>query len=89
MQAHETADIGDQPLDSHVHLAGVRALDLFAVDLQPQIGALETGELIRGDQPRAERREGIGALALDPLTGAFELKLALGVVVVEGEPRDV
>ena len=48
----------------------VRVLPRLAVDPQPQAEALRVGDLVGGDQPRAERVEGLAALALGPLAAA-------------------
>src|ERR1700690_4115255 len=42
----------------------------------------------RGEK-RSQRRECVRALALHPLTAAFQLKSSLGVVVVQRVARDV
>ncbi len=55
---------------------------------QPQAQCLRVGDLVGGDQPRAERVERLAALALVPLAAALELELALGDVVGDGVPGD-
>src|SRR6516165_3554315 len=63
------------------HGAGVAALALLAVDVEPHVQALRVPDLVLGDQPRAKWAEGFAALALDPLPAALELEDALGHVV--------
>jgi hypothetical protein len=45
-------------------VAGLLAL---AVDVQPHAQVLAVADLVRGDQPGADRAEGVAALALVPL----------------------
>ncbi len=61
----------------------------LAVDLGPQRELAGIGHLVGGDQPRADRAEGVGALALGPLAAALDLKLALGDVVDDAIAGDV
>src|SRR5262249_51141569 len=63
------------------HGAGIAALALLAVDVEPDVQALRIPDLVLGDQPRAEWAEGFAALPLDPLPAALELEDALGHVV--------
>ena len=44
---------------------------------------LRIGNLIARREPRAERREGVGALALEALAAAIELEIALGKIDAE------
>ena len=51
--------------------------------------ACGSGISSRGREERADRRERVAALALDPLAAALELERALGVVVVQRVAGDV
>src|SRR5215468_6431664 len=63
------------------HRLGVAALALLAVDVEPHVEALRILDLVLGDQPGAERPECLAALALDPLSGPFDLEHALGHII--------
>ena len=83
-ERHEPAQVAHQRRHVEDHLVGVAALPLLAVDGEPEGELLRVGDLVRCREERAERREGVLALALRPLAAALELVLALRVVVVEG-----
>ena len=70
------------------HGRGVAALALLAVDVEPHVELLRVLDLVLGDEPGAERAEGLAALALGPLPGALDLKDALGDVVGEAIAGD-
>src|SRR5579862_2833399 len=53
------------------HGRGVAALALLAVDVEPHGELLRVLDLVLGDEPRAERAEGLAALAFGPLAGAL------------------
>src|SRR5262249_38396388 len=63
------------------HCRGVAALALLAVDFDPHVEALRVLDRVLVDEPGPERTEGLAALALGPLSGALELKDALGDVI--------
>ena len=67
------------------------ALVAVAVDLELHRKLLRVAHFVGGDEPRANRAEGVAALALVPLAAALELVLALGDVVddaVAGNVRE-
>src|SRR6266567_2182735 len=65
------------------HRRGVAALAFLAVDVEPHVELLRILDFVLGDEPGAERTEGLAALALGPLPGALDLEHALGNVVGE------
>lgn len=68
---------------------GVTVLLELAVDPEPQAQRLRVGHLVGGDEPGAERVEGLAVLALVPGAAALDLELALGHVVGDRVPGDV
>ena len=79
---HELRAVPDQVFAAEDHGLGVAALALLAIDVEPHLEILRILDLILGDEPRADRPEGLGALALAPLTaGTLDLEVALGHVV--------
>src|SRR4029077_2166741 len=78
---HDVAAVED-------HGRGVAALAFLAVDVEPHGELLRVLDLVLGDEPRAERAEGLAALALGPLAGALDLEHALGDVVGEAIAGD-
>src|SRR3984957_11684811 len=70
------------------HGRSVAALAFLAVDVEPHVQFLRVLELVLGDEPWAERAEGLAALALGPLAGALDLEHALGDVVGEAIAGD-
>ena len=64
-------------------------LVLVTVYFQPHFKILRVGDFVFGNQPGADRAEGVGAFAFGPLAGAFELEGALGEVVDYAVAGDV
>src|SRR6187431_853510 len=62
----EAAAVGDQLGDAEDHGRGAAVLHPLAVDLEPHRQRLRIGDLVCGDHPRADRAEGVAALALVP-----------------------
>src|SRR5438067_11577950 len=89
IERHEMADIADDVVDPEDQIGGVAVLPPLAIDLGPQRQLAGVGHLVGGDQPRADRAEGVGALALGPLPAALELKFTLGDVIDEAIAGDV
>jgi hypothetical protein len=63
------------------HGRGAAGLHALAVQFQVQVELLHVDHFVARDQPRADRAEGVAALALVPLRAALVLVLALGNVV--------
>src|SRR5262249_3954387 len=63
------------------HGRGFAALAFLAVDVEPHLEILRVLKFIFGDEPGSERAEGLAAFAFGPLSGALDLKHALGDVV--------
>src|SRR3569833_2248445 len=80
-QRHEAAGVADQFRNREDHGFRVAALQAFAVHFQPHVEPLWVRHLVAGDQPRADRAEGIATLALVPLRTALQLVFALRYVV--------
>ena len=70
-------------VDAEDHVGGGAVLARDVVDRERQAQVLRVGDLVGGDQLRAERVERLAALALVPLAAALELELALRDVVRE------
>src|SRR5690349_11830478 len=70
------------------HGRGVAALAFVAVDVEPHVEVLRILDLVLGDEPRSERAKGLAAFAFGPLSGALDLKHALGDVVGEAIAGD-
>ena len=66
--------------------AGLAAL---AVDVEPHRQLLHVRDFVLGDEPRAERAEGVVRLALGPLAAALDLEIALGDVVADAIAGDM
>src|SRR6516162_9537297 len=81
LQHEELRAVPDEVPAVENHGSGVAALALLAVDVEPHVEALRIFDLVLGDQPGAERAEGLGAFALDPLPIALDLEHALRHVV--------
>src|SRR5580693_2105076 len=88
-QGHEMADIADDVVDPEDQIGGIAVLYPPAVDLGPQPELARIGHLIGGDDPRTDRGESVGALALGPLAAALDLKFALGNIVHDAVAGDV
>src|SRR5580698_5025669 len=89
-QAHEPADIADQAGNSENHSSRIPALAALTIYVKPQIKILRIGHFVGRNQPGADRTESIGALAFDPLAGAFQLKSAFGEIIdyaISGDVR--
>src|SRR5947208_12876473 len=80
--AHEGRDVEDQVL-SRARLLGL------AIDLEPHGEVMHVGNLVGRREKRAERREGIAALAFHPLAAALELEGPFRIVVVQDVTGDV
>src|SRR5271157_561441 len=88
-QAHELADVRDEMCDPEYHRARIAALEAMAINLEPQIQSLRVRYFLFGDQPGANRRESVAALALVPLAAALELVSPLGYIVDYAVSGDV
>src|SRR5579872_4519455 len=75
MERHEPADVGDAFGDGEDHRGGVSGLHSTAVDLEKHVERLRVADLVGGDEPRADRTEGVAALALVPLRPEFLLEV--------------
>ncbi len=89
LQAHELAEIGDEVRDAEDHGLGRAVLVAVAVDFEPHLEVLRIGDFVGGDEPRADRAEGVGRLALVPLAAALGLEVALAHVVDDAVAGDV
>src|SRR6266576_3310731 len=88
-ERHELTDVADKPgyVDHEIlRRAGLLGL---SVHLEPQAEVVHVRDLVGRGEKRAERREGVAALALHPLAAALELEGPLRVVVVEHVARHV
>src|SRR5262249_42434091 len=70
------------------HRRSVAALALLAIDVEPHVEALRILDLVLGDEPGAQRAEGLAAFAFGPLAGTLDLKHPLGDVVGEAIAGD-
>src|ERR1700712_5259082 len=71
----ELRAVPDQVFAAEDHGLGVAALALLAVDVEPHVEVLRILDFVLGDEPRADRAEGLGAFALAPLAaGAVDLE---------------
>src|SRR5207245_9621337 len=61
-QRHEAADVGHEVTDAEDHVRRLATLARFAVDGRPELERLGVPHLVGGDEPRPDRREGVGAL---------------------------
>ena len=77
LQGHELADVADELGDAEDHRLGRAVLAAVAVDLEPHVEVLRVGDFVVGDEPGADRAEGVAALALVPLAAALDLEFAL------------
>src|SRR5919108_4046193 len=59
LQDHELAGVPDQVAHAEDHVLGGAVLAQLAVDPGPQAESLRVADLVGGDQPRAERVEGL------------------------------
>src|SRR5476651_1325669 len=82
-QCEELRDVGDALGDGEDHGRGRSSLTAFAVDVAPHRQFLHVRYLVLGDEPGAERAEGVVRLALGPLTQTLDLEIALGHVVAD------
>src|SRR5450631_20397 len=74
LQTHEAAEIADEMRYAEDHGASRSVLIVMAVDFQPHLEILRVRDFVRRHQPRADGTEGVGALALYPLAGTFQLE---------------
>src|SRR5205085_1909876 len=89
IERREMADIADDVVDAEDQVGGVAVLPPLAIDLGPELQLARVGYLVGGHEPRADRAKGVAALALRPLTAAFQLEFALGDVIDEAKAGDV
>src|SRR5215470_15797821 len=64
LERHEPAQVRDEGAHREHHVLGVAVLAPLAVHGGPHRQALRVGDLVGGDQPGPDRREGDAALAL-------------------------
>ena len=76
-QRHETTQIADQKRCLEHELLGIAVLHHLAVHLEPDTQLVRISQFIRRREKRAQWRERIIALALDPLPLLFVLKRPL------------
>ena len=89
-ERHVAAEMAHQVRDAEDHGPGRAVLEAPAVDVQPHGQVLRVRDLVPGDQPRADRGEGLRALAFDPLLARIaELVVALRDVVDDAVAGDV
>src|SRR5260370_14970673 len=81
--------IADDLVDPEDQVRGIAVLYPLAVDLGPQCEVARVGHLVGGDDPRADRGEGVRALALGPLPAALDLKFPLGNIVHDAVAGEV
>src|SRR5947209_10202605 len=82
-QGHELRDVGNALGHRKNHGRGRSGLAALAIDIQPHRQLLHVRYFILGDEPWADRTEGVMRLALGPLTEALDLKVALGYVIAD------
>ena len=70
-------------------MRGGAVLAALAVDFEPEFQVLRVGDFVLGDEPGAERAEGVAAFAFGPLAAAVFLERALGDVVGDAVAGDV
>lgn len=87
-QDHVPAQVPDDVADREDHVAGVTVLPLRTVDAQVQAEVLRVAGLVGGDQPRAERVEGLAGFAQVPLRRVLQLEFPLRYVVADRVPGD-
>ena len=75
--------------DAEDHRLGRAVLVAVAVDFEPHLEVLRVGDFVAGDQPGADRAEGVGRLALGPLAAALGLEVALAEVVDDAIAGDM
>src|SRR4030095_14536917 len=80
-QRHELAEVADQMRNAEDHRARIAALHPLPVDVEPHIECLRIGHFVARDEVRADRTEGVAALAAVPLAAALKLEVALGNIV--------
>src|SRR5262245_41393456 len=89
VQAHEARQVADELRDAEDHRARVAVLVALAVDLEPDAQLLRVGHLVARHEVGPDRPERVAALALDPLTAALELEMALREIVDDAVAGDV
>jgi hypothetical protein len=80
-ERHEARHVAHELRDAEDHAGRVPGLHALAVQFQVQVEVLHVEDLVACDEERADRAEGIAALALVPLRAHLELEGALGHVV--------
>ena len=88
LEHHELAQVPDHMINAEDHVRGRSVLPGLTVHQESHPQRVRVLDLVRCDKPRAERVEGLAALALVPLPAALELELALGDVVRDRVPAD-
>src|SRR5215470_5157116 len=88
LEDQELAQVVHDEVRVEDHVRGRAGLPPDAVDVEPHAQRQDVADLVRGDQPRAGRVEGLGRLALAPLTAPLHLERPLAHVVDDQEAGD-
>src|SRR5262249_50755609 len=88
LQDEELAQVVHDEIRVEDHVRGRAGLPPDAVDVEPHAQGQDVADLVRGDQPRAGRVEGLGRLALAPLPAPLHLERPLAHVVDDEEAGD-
>src|ERR1700676_1747385 len=88
-QGEERRDVGNALRDGEDHGRGRAGLAALAVDVEPHREFLHVGNLVPGDQPRADRAERVVRFALGPLSAALLLEIAFRDVIADAVAGDV
>ena len=89
VEREELAEVADEFLDAEDHRGGRAVLAALAVDFEPELQVLRVGDFVFGDEPGAERAEGVAAFAFGPLAAAVFLEGAFGDVVEDAVAGDI
>ncbi len=89
LQRHEAAEVRHEEGDAVDHGLGGAVLHGLAIDREPHVERLRVGNLVLRHQPGADRAEGVGGLALGPLSRMLELEGALGDIVHDAVAGDI
>src|SRR5690348_2879736 len=89
VESEELAEVAHEFGDSEDHGAGIAVLAALAVDFEPEVEVLGVGDFVGGDEPGAQRAEGVAAFAFGPLAAAFLLEGAFADVVRDAVAGDV
>ena len=81
LQRHQRRAVRHDGGDIEDHGLGVAGLLAHTIDVEPHAELLRVADLVGGDQPRADRTEGVEALALVPGHAALNLPFAFGDVI--------